>query len=182
VKKILLILVALVFAVSFGYADDNVYPDAACSSASGWIDAEAGTNVIQVITPGMGGTGSCIEIIGDSYANNIISAPAPMTITGSTYAYNVSLYGNDQDVSSCSAYLDYYLDGVFTTRDSATAFGVIDQNGVWEAEAGAGTFPAAGSNQVCFIFRQVGGTVRNVYIDDVFVQDPNTPVLEWEMF
>jgi hypothetical protein len=106
-----------------------------------------------------------------------------MTSTGSDYAINVSLYGNDQDVSYADLYLDFYLDGVYTSGGgTGNDFGRLDQNGVWEAEAGSYNFPGTGSNQACIVVRVVGGTARNVYIDDIYIQDPNTPVLDWEMF
>jgi hypothetical protein len=105
-----------------------------------------------------------------------------MSSTGTAYSFNVSLYGFDQDVLRAEIYLDYYSDGVFFSRDSVIPWGTIDQNGVWEYETGAGTFPASGANQVKIVIKQVGGDLRNLYIDDIYIQDPNTPVSGWEIF
>jgi hypothetical protein len=105
-----------------------------------------------------------------------------MASTGTAYTFNVSLYGLDQDVLRADIYLDYYYDGVFFSRDSSLAWGTIDQNGTWEYETGVGTFPASGANQVKIVINQVGGSTRNLYIDNIYIQDPNTPVSHWEMY
>ena len=158
---------------------DNVYPDPDCNSVDGWLN-EGGGDEQSVISPGQDGGGNCIQIRGDSYNNEFMTAITPPMPQG-PYAFTVSLYGRNDGVDYCELYLEYYFHGLFRGRDSIVPWGRIDQNDDWELETSSFEMPAD-ANQCRIVLYQVGGILRTVSVDDIVINDPHSLVADWEFY